>query len=482
MLGAAEDVRLEISVGCLGVLWCAYNVVWKGETTPLFGRQLPMINSKLALIRTFGCQMNERDTETIRGLLQQEGYGFTDNPEEADLILYNTCCVRENPERKVYGQVGQLQELKAKRPGLIIGICGCMPQQKEELPVMLERLPHVDLFFGTHNIHRLPELLHRVCTTGERVVEILDDSDEPIEGLPALRSNDFKAFVTIMHGCNNFCSYCIVPYVRGRERSRTPEAVLQEIRILADRGVKEVTLLGQNVNSYGKDLKSDIDFAQLLELVNEVPGIQRIRFTTSHPKDISDRLIRQLGRLDKVCEHLHLPVQAGSNNVLRRMNRRYTREYYLEIVEKVRQEVPGVSITTDIMVGFPGETDDDFADTLSLVEQVRFDSAFTFIYSPRKGTPAAELLDQVPEEVKKERIYKLIEVQNKVSLEINQSLVGSEVEVLVEGTSKSDAQMLTGKTRTNKTVLFAGTRELIGELVKVRIIEAQTWSLVGELI
>ena len=426
--------------------------------------------------------MNERDTETIRGLLRQEGYSFTDSPEDADLILYNTCCVRENPERKVYGQVGQLQELKAKKPGLIIGICGCMPQQEEELPVMLERLPHVDLFFGTHNIHRLPELLHRINATGERVVEILDDGGEPVEGLPALRDNDFKAFVTIMHGCNNFCSYCIVPYVRGRERSRTPEAILDEIRNLADAGVKEVTLLGQNVNSYGKDLQSDTDFADLLEMVNEVPGIQRIRFTTSHPKDISDKLIQQLGSLDKVCEHLHLPVQAGSNNVLRRMNRKYTREYYLEIVEKVRQAVPGISLTTDIMVGFPGESDADFADTLSLVEEVGFDSAFTFIYSLRKGTPATEMADQVPEEVKKERIYQLIDLQNKISLKRNQALVGSEVEVLVEGASKSDSHMLTGKTRTAKTVLFPGSQDLIGELVKVKIVEAQTWSLVGELI
>ena len=426
--------------------------------------------------------MNERDTETIRGLLQQEGYGFTDHPEDADLILYNTCCVRENPERKVYGQVGQLQELKAKKPELIIGICGCMPQQQEELPILLERLPHVDLFFGTHNIHRLPELLHRIYATGERVVEILDDGGEPVERLPALRNNDFKAFVTIMHGCNNFCSSCIVPYVRGRERSRTPEAILEEIRSLADRGVKEVTLLGQNVNSYGKDLKLDVDFADLLELINEVPGIRRIRFTTSHPKDISDKLIRQLGRLEKVCEHLHLPVQAGSNNVLKAMNRRYTREYYLEIVEKVRQEVPGISLTTDIMVGFPGESDADFADTLSLVEKAKFDSAFTFIYSPRKGTPATEMPDQVPEEVKKERIYQLIELQNKVSLELNQALVGTQVEVLVEGVSKSDSQMLTGKTRTAKTVVFPGNQGLIGELVKVKITEAQTWSVVGELI
>ncbi|NLJ24757.1 MAG: tRNA (N6-isopentenyl adenosine(37)-C2)-methylthiotransferase MiaB [Firmicutes bacterium] len=436
----------------------------------------------LACIRTFGCQMNERDTETIQGLLAQEGYRFTTDIEEAQLILFNTCCVRENPERKVYGQVEMLRGAKADNPELIIGICGCMPQQKEELTEMLERLTHVDLIFGTHNIHRLPELLHRIKTTGERVVEILDESGEPVEGLPAHRESDFKAWVTVMHGCNNFCSYCIVPYVRGREHSRLPKEILREAKSLADEGIKEITLLGQNVNSYGQDLRLGMDFADLLSELNQVPGIERIRFTTSHPKDISDKLILQLARLEKVCEHLHLPVQAGSDHVLKRMNRGYNREYYLQLVDKVRYHVPDISLTTDIMVGFPGETDADFADTLSLVEEIRYDSAFTFIYSPRKGTPATKMPDQVPEEVKKERIYQLIEVQNKISLELNQRLCGEELEVLVEGTSKHDAHFLSGKTRTAKTVAFPGSQDLVGQLVSVRITEAKTWSLVGEIV
>lgn len=441
-----------------------------------------MAKQHLAFIRTFGCQMNERDTETIKGLLVQEGYAFTEHPEQADLVLYNTCCVRENPERKVYGQVGQLREIKIQKPHMVIGICGCMPQQKEELPRMLKRLPHVDLFFGTQNIHRLPELLHRVSETGERVVEIWEEGCDPIEGLPAVRECSFKAWVTIMHGCDNFCSYCIVPYVRGRERSRHPQDILREVQDLAENGVKEITLLGQNVNSYGRNLKLDTDFADLLAQLNKVQGIERIRFTTSHPKDISDKLIFSLARLEKVCEHLHLPVQAGSNNVLRRMNRGYTREYYLQLVDKIRSHVPDISLTTDIMVGFPGETEADFAHTLSLVEQARYDSAFTFIYSPRKGTPARTMSDQVPEEVKKERIYQLIELQNGISLENNKALRGRELEVLVEGNSRNDEKLLTGKTTTAKTVIFPGRQELVGHLVNVRITEAQTWSLMGELI
>ncbi|NMB45153.1 MAG: tRNA (N6-isopentenyl adenosine(37)-C2)-methylthiotransferase MiaB [Firmicutes bacterium] len=440
-----------------------------------------MAKQRLAFIRTFGCQMNERDTETIRGLLAQAGYGFTEHPAAADLVLFNTCCVRENPERKVYGQVGQLKEAKAKKPDMIIGICGCMPQQQEELTQMLNRLPHVDLFFGTHNIHRLPELLHKIATTGEQVVEIWDKGGDPIEGLPALRDSTFKAWVTIMYGCNNFCSYCIVPYVRGRERSRHPHEIWREVEGLADKGIKEITLLGQNVNSYGQDLEIEVDFADLLDRLNQVPGIERIRFTTSHPKDISDKLILHLAQLEKVCEHLHLPVQAGSNDVLHRMNRRYTREDYLKVVDKVRHYVPDISLTTDIMVGFPGETEADFADTLSLVREVGYDSAFTFIYSPRKGTPATEMPDQVPEDVKKERIYRLIELQNKMSLERNTKLLGRELQVLAEGISRNDTNMLTGKTRTAKNVVFPGRQELIGELVNVRITEAHTWSLGGEL-
>lgn len=438
--------------------------------------------SQRAYIRTFGCQMNEHDTEIMRGLLAGLGYDFTDDPEEADLILYNTCCVRENPERKVYGQVGTLRQLKERKPHVVIGICGCMPQQKEELPKLLDRLPHVDLIFGTHNIHRLPELLHRIETTGERVVEVWNEGGDIVEDLPVRRESKFKAWVTIIYGCTNFCSYCIVPYTRGRERSRHPDKIVEEVIELGRTGCKEVTLLGQNVNSYGKDKDYGVDFADLLERLNDVPGIERIRFTTSHPKDISDKLIYNLARLDKVCEHLHLPVQAGSNRILQHMNRGYTREHYLQLVQKVREHVPGISLTTDLIVGFPGETEADFEDTLSLVEAVQYDSAFTFIYSPRAGTPAAKMPDQVPEDVKKKRIYRLIELQNEISARRNRQLVGQCLDVLVEGKSKSGENMLSGKTRTNKTVVFPGSSALIGEIVPVRITEAQTWSLTGECV
>lgn len=351
-------------------------------------------------LKTLGCQMNEHDSEVIAGILARLGYVQTEECTEADLILYNTCSVRENPERKVYGQITSLKQLKDKNPGLLIGICGCMPQQKEELEKLLARLPHVDLIFGTHNIHRLPELLER-AQTEERVVEVWDDSQEVVEDLPAIRANKFKAFVNVIYGCNNFCSYCVVPYTRGRERSRSPKDILKEVRRLADEGYKEVTLLGQNVNTYGADLDEKTSFAELLSLINDVPGVERIRFTTSHPKDMQDELIEAIANLPKVCEHLHLPVQTGSDRILKLMNRHYTSAYYLDLVAKIREAVPEINLTTDLIVGFPGETEEDFQDTLRLVEAVRFSSAFTFIYSPRPGTPAAKMADQVPEDVKK---------------------------------------------------------------------------------
>lgn len=438
--------------------------------------------AKHAFFVTFGCQMNERDTETMKGMLAVEGYTFVDNPEEADLIVYNTCAVRENPERKVYGQIGSLRTLKEKNPNLIIAITGCMPQSPEELQRLSDRLPHVDIIIGTHNVHRLPELVHRVETTGEQIIEVWEKPEEIIEGLPARREGKFKAFVTIMYGCTNFCTYCIVPYTRGPERSRRPEDIVQEITELAKQGYVEVTLLGQNVNSYGKDLSLDIDFAGLLAKVNAIDGIQRIRFTTSHPKDITSQLIDAIANLDKVCEHLHLPVQAGSNRVLKEMNRRYTVEKYLQIVEEVRSKIPNIALTTDLIVGFPGETDEDFEQTLDLVRKVEYDSAFTFIYSPRPGTPAAKRSDQIPEDVKKERIYRLIDLQNEISLKKNQALVGQVEEVLIEGKGKEPG-LLVGRTRTNKIVTFPSTDEhLIGQFARVRIIEAQTWSLIGELI
>ncbi|MGI6148506.1 MAG: tRNA (N6-isopentenyl adenosine(37)-C2)-methylthiotransferase MiaB [Limnochordia bacterium] len=434
-------------------------------------------------LKTMGCQMNEHDSEVIAGILASLGYEPTDELHEADFILYNTCSVRENPERKVYGHIAAFRKLKEAKPELVIGICGCMPQQRDELENILEKLPHVDLIFGTHNIHRLPELLER-AQSGERVVEVWDEAEvspgeDHRDGLPVIRKHNVKAFVNVIYGCTNFCSYCIVPYTRGREHSRLPEMVVQEVQELARAGFKEVTLLGQNVNAYGKDLGAGITFSTLLRELHSIDGLERIRFTTSHPRDMGEDLIRAMAELPKVCEHLHLPVQAGSNRILRRMNRGYTREYYLQLVEKVRSAVPDISLTTDLIVGFPGETDEDFADTLGLVEAVRFDSAFTFIYSPRKGTPAAKMADQVPEEVKKERIYRLIDLQNQISAEHMQKLQGQELEVLVEDISSSG---LVGRTRSNRQVHFAGESSLIGQLAKVRIVEASTFSLKGELV
>ncbi len=436
------------------------------------------------LINTFGCQMNEHDSEKIAGLLEAMGYQPAGDREEADLILFNTCSVRDNPERKVYGQVADLKGLKQRKPDLKIGICGCMVQQPEELAGIKAKLPHVDLVFGTHNIHELPELLQKAAVGEGPVIAVEEDSDEIVEGVPVRRESRLKAWVNITYGCNNFCTYCIVPYVRGREKSRDPEQILTEVIALGEDGCKEITLLGQNVNSYGRDLPADrrVDFADLLRKLNPVPGIERIRFTTSHPKDLSDKMISAMKESDKVCEHLHLPLQAGGNRILKRMNRGYTAEKYLELVEKLRQAVPEISLTTDLIVGFPGETEEDFEETLRVVREVRYDGAFTFIYSPRKGTPAAGMQDQVPEEVKRERIYRLIELQQGISREKNEEYNGQTVEVLVEGESKTDPEMLTGRTRTNKLVHFAGDPALTGELVRVKIANVHTWSLFGDLV
>lgn len=433
-------------------------------------------------LKTMGCQMNDHDSEVITGILLSLGYQPTEEVDEADLILYNTCCVRENPERKVYGHITAFRRLKEKNPELIIGICGCMPQQKQELQKMLKRLPHVDLIFGTHNIHRLPELLDRAIS-GERVVEIWEEG-QYYEGqdfrddLPVQRNDGLKAFVNVIYGCTNFCTYCIVPYVRGKEHSRTPDRIREDVLGLVAHGYKEITLLGQNVNAYGKDLSEDTSFSALLTDLNSIDGLDRIRFTTSHPRDMGSDLVAALAQLEKVCEHLHLPVQAGSSRLLKRMNRGYTREYYLKLVEQVRKAVPGISLTTDLIVGFPGETDQDFQETLSLVKEVGFDSAFTFIYSPREGTPAARFPDQIPEELKKERIYELIEVQNKISDIHMQRLVGTKQELLIEGRSKGG---LIGRTRTNRQVHVGGSDDLVGSLVWAEITEASTWSLQGRI-
>jgi tRNA-2-methylthio-N6-dimethylallyladenosine synthase len=434
-------------------------------------------------LKTMGCQMNDHDSEVITGILLSLGYEPRENVDEADLILYNTCCVRENPERKVYGHISAFRRLKEKNPDLLIGICGCMPQQKQELQQMLTKLPHVDLIFGTHNIHRLPELLDR-ASSGERVVEIWDESQyeegqDFRDDLPVQRNDGLKAFVNVIYGCTNFCTYCIVPYVRGKEHSRTPEKIREDVLGLVADGYKEVTLLGQNVNAYGKDLSEDTSFSALLTELNSIHGLARIRFTTSHPRDMGPELISALATLDKVCEHLHLPVQAGSTSLLKRMNRGYTREFYLNLVDQVRRAVPAISLTTDLIVGFPGETDEDFQATLSLVREVGFSSAFTFIYSPREGTPAARLPNQIPEEIKKERIYELIRVQNAISDSHMRRLIGTTQELLVEGHSKDG---LIGRTRTNRQVHLVGPDSLVGSLVSVEITNASTWSLQGRIL
>ena len=432
---------------------------------------------KGVFIKTLGCQMNEHDSEVILGMLQREGYEPVDSLLAAKLILFNTCAVRENPERKLYGQVNMLRSLKEHNPDVILGICGCMTQQSSELQRIEETLDHVDLVFGTHNIHRLPELLCR-AEAGERVIEVWPEPGPIMEGLPMVRASSLKAFVTIMYGCNQFCTYCIVPYVRGRERSRQPDHVLAEVRDAVRKGSKEIMLLGQNVNAYGRDLDAQVSFASLLRQLDAIEGVERIRFTSPHPKYMDEDTISAMAACPSVCEHIHLPVQAGSDRILRRMGRRYSRQEYLRLVERLRAAVPGLAITTDFIVGFPGETEEDFRETLSLVRDVEFDSSFMFIYSERKGTPATRLPDAVPEEVKKERIHRLIELQNEMSLKKNQALIGQELEILIDGPGKTPGTVA-GRTRSNKLAIFADQLANVGSFARVRVQEANTFGLEG---
>ncbi|MHB1391809.1 MAG: tRNA (N6-isopentenyl adenosine(37)-C2)-methylthiotransferase MiaB [Clostridia bacterium] len=437
---------------------------------------------KLMHVITFGCQQNSSDSEKIMGMLAEMGYTHTEKKEHADVIIINTCCVRENAELKLYGNIGALKKLKVDNPALIIGVCGCMMQQEHAVEMIRKKYRHVDLVFGTHNIYKLPELLERSMDEKYTLIDILNTEGTIVEDLPVLREEKFKAWVTIMYGCNNFCSYCIVPHVRGRERSRKPEDIVKEIESLAKDGCKEVTLLGQNVNSYGKDLDMEMDFADLIRLVNKIEGLERIRFMTSHPKDISEKLIHTMRDCKKVCEHLHLPFQAGSNEILRRMNRKYTKEEYLNKVIKVKQEIPGIALSTDIIVGFPGETDEDFEETLEVLRQVEFDQVFMFIYSSRKGTPAAEMEDPFSYEDKHRNFEKLVKLQNDMSSKMNEAYKGNTVEVLVEGTSKNDPSKYTGRTRTGKVVNFSGIDGIIGKLVNVNINDIHPWFLNGEMV
>ena len=433
-------------------------------------------------IETWGCQMNEEDSEKLSGMLKRVGYTKTENKVDAGIILFNTCCVRENAENKVFGNLGSLKHLKKENPDLIIGICGCMMQQEGMADKILKKFPYVNIVFGTHNAYKFPEYLNRVRTEGVQIKEIFNKETDIVEGLPIDRESSVKAFVTIMYGCNNFCTYCIVPYVRGRERSRKPEDILKEIRELVAQGYKEITLLGQNVNSYGKGLEEDVDFAKLLRMINEIEGLERVRFMTSHPKDLTVDVIMAIKECDKLCEQIHLPVQSGSNSILKKMNRHYTREYYLDLVKKIKEEIPGVTLTTDIIVGFPGETEEDFQETLELVKEVGYSSAFTFIYSRRNNTPADMMLNQVSEEDKHHRFNRLVAAVNERVIAQNKAEEGNILEVLVEGNSKNDAEKLTGRTRTGRLVNFTGEGINAGDIVNVKITRAQNFSLIGEVI
>ena len=430
-------------------------------------------------INTFGCQMNARDSEKLLGILEKIGYQETTD-EHADFVLYNTCTVRENANLRVYGRLGYLNTMKKKNPHMMIALCGCMMQEPEVVEKIKTSYRFVDIIFGTHNIFKLAELLCMRFEEKKMVVDIWKDTDRIVEDLPTERKYSFKSGVNIMFGCNNFCSYCIVPYVRGRERSRKPEDIIAEIKRLVADGVVEVMLLGQNVNSYGKNLEQPVTFAELLRQVNEIPGLERIRFMTSHPKDLSDDLIEAMRDCDKVCRHLHLPLQSGSSQILKVMNRRYTKEQYLELVEKIRKAVPDIALTTDIIVGFPGETEEDFEETMDVVRRVRYDSAFTFIYSKRTGTPAAKMENQVPEDVVKARFDRLLAEVQKISSEVCGRDVHTVQKVLVEELDDHVEGYVTGRMSNNTVVHFPGNADLIGKIVDVYLEESKGFYYMGK--
>ncbi len=430
-----------------------------------------------AAVINFGCQMNARDAEKLRGILKKIGYVITEE-ETADFVLYNTCTVRDNANQKVYGRLGYQKTFKKQNPEMIVALCGCMMQEPEVIEKIKKSYRFVDIIFGTHNVYKLAELLYAHLTSRSMIIDIWKDTDMSVETLPVDRKYTFKSGVNIMYGCNNFCSYCIVPYVRGRERSRTPEEILDECRRLADEGIVEVMLLGQNVNSYGKNLETPMTFAQLLKEVEKIDGIKRIRFMTSHPKDLSDELIQVMKESKKICRHLHLPLQSGSSRILKIMNRRYDKEKYLALAAKIKEEIPDISLTTDIIVGFPGETEEDFEDTLDVVRKVRYDSAFTFIYSKRTGTPAAAMENQIPEEVSKERFGRLLDLVQKIAAEECGRLTGQVQEVLVETTSNHEG-MVSGRLSNNTVVHLPGSEDMIGTFVNVRLDEAKGFYYIG---
>lgn len=435
-------------------------------------------------ITTFGCQMNEHDSEIIAGMLKEKGFVRVDDVAQANIEILNTCSVRENADKRFFGTLGQLKNRHDNSNDFFVCVCGCMMQQQTVIDTLKAKYPWVDLVFGTHNIHNLPSLLDNVTREKTKMVEIWPDTETIVEGLPAERLFKHKALVNIMYGCNNFCTYCIVPYTRGREKSRTPENIVSEIKDLVADGVKEVMLLGQNVNSYkGESERGEVtSFAQLIRMINDIEGLERIRFMTSHPKDLSTELIEAFKDCHKLCKNIHLPVQSGSNVVLKRMNRHYTREQYLDLINKLREAVPEITISTDIIVGFPGETEEDFQDTLDLVNQVEYDSAFTFLYSIRTGTPAAKYEDQIPEETKHERFDRLVNAVNAISEKKNGEYLGRIEKVLVEGSSKNNPFALSGRTDGFKLVNFPGDPALIGKIIDVEITKTKTFSLEGKVV
>ena len=430
-------------------------------------------------VQTFGCQMNARDSEKLLGILQEIGYEPSES-EEADIVVYNTCTVRENANLRVYGRLGQLRGLKRKNPHMIIALCGCMMQEKEVVEKIQKSYSFVDVVFGTYNIFKLAELLYNRWESGKMVIDIWDSQKQVVEELPTVRKFPFKSGVNIMYGCNNFCTYCIVPYVRGREKSREPRDIIREIERLADDGVKEIMLLGQNVNSYGKTLDNPVSFAQLLKEIEKIDGIKRIRYMTPHPKDFSEELLDVMSQSSKICNHIHFPLQSGSTRLLKAMNRQYTKEQYLNWVEKIREKLPDVSLTTDIIVGFPGETEEDFEDTLDVVRKAQFDSAYTFIYSKRTGTPAASMENQIPEDVVKERFNRLLETVGEVSHSISARYENTDTQVLVESLDDHEPGLVTGRMTNNMLVHFPGTADMIGKLVDVRLTECKGFYYMGK--
>ena len=443
------------------------NAIWQSRST-----------TPLAYVETYGCQQNEADSERIRGLLNESGYAITESAEGADIVVMNTCAIREHAEQRVFGNLGALTHTKRRHPGQKIFLCGCMAGQKHVSDRIKKSYPHVDGVFSTHHLWQFPEILFRVLSTGKRCFYVEDEAGSIAEGIPQLRDSTLKAWVSIMYGCNNFCTYCIVPYVRGRERSRKPEDILNECQSLIEAGAKEITLLGQNVNSYGKDLEENIDFSDLLARIAQIPGDYLIRFMTSHPRDAGKKLFDTMAASPKIAKQLHLPFQSGSSRVLKAMNRHYDREKYLELVRYAKSVMPELVLTSDVIVGFPGETEAEFEETISLIQEVHYDSLFTFIFSPRVGTPAASMVDPTPKEEKNRRFDKLCAVQNSISEQIHNAYIGKTMRCLIDGT---DRDFLTARTEGGRLVRLSGDPALIGSFVQVTITGATTWSLTGEL-